>query len=59
LKFYYTYLSFGLIDQTLLNFIEMNAVDNPYTPGAGVPPTFLAGRDDILNSPSTGIFVPD
>lgn len=30
----------------------MNAVDNPYTPGAGVPPAFLAGRDDILNSAS-------
>jgi hypothetical protein len=34
-KFYYIYPSFGCIDQTLLNFIEMNAVDNPYTPGAG------------------------
>ncbi|MCA1761108.1 MAG: ATP-binding protein, partial [Bacteroidales bacterium] len=30
----------------------MNAVDNPYTPGAGVPPAFLAGRDDILNTAS-------
>jgi len=30
----------------------MNPVDNPYTPGAGVPPAFLAGRDDILKAAS-------
>ncbi len=28
----------------------MNAIDNPYTPGAGVPPAVMAGRDDILHS---------
>ncbi|MGC9344728.1 MAG: hypothetical protein ACP5E3_18620 [Bacteroidales bacterium] len=28
----------------------MNAIDNPYTPGAGVPPAVMAGRDDIINS---------
>lgn len=28
----------------------MNAIDNPYTPGAGVPPAVMAGRDDILLS---------
>ncbi len=30
----------------------MNAVDDPYTPGAGVHPVFLAGIDGILNSAS-------
>lgn len=28
----------------------MNAIDNPYTPGAGVPPSVMAGRDDIIQS---------
>ncbi|MCP4310044.1 MAG: ATP-binding protein [Bacteroidetes bacterium] len=28
----------------------MNAIDNPYTPGAGVPPAVMAGRDDIIHS---------
>lgn len=28
----------------------MNAVDNPYTPGSGVPPAVMAGRDDIIYS---------
>lgn len=28
----------------------MNAIDNPYTPGAGVPPAVMAGRDDIIRS---------
>lgn len=26
----------------------MNPEDNPYTPGAGVPPPELAGREEIL-----------
>ncbi|MBS0010781.1 MAG: ATP-binding protein [Bacteroidales bacterium] len=28
----------------------MNAIDNPYTPGAGVPTAVKAGRDDIIHS---------
>jgi len=28
----------------------MNAIDNPYTPGAGVPPAVMAGRDEIIHS---------
>ena len=27
----------------------MNALRNPYAPGAGTPPAELAGRDDLLN----------
>lgn len=27
----------------------MNPIDNPYRPGAGTKPTFLAGRDEIIN----------
>lgn len=34
----------------MLNLIEVNAIDNPYTPGAGVPPAVMAGREDILKS---------
>jgi len=28
--------------------ITVNEVDNPYSPGAGVPPPELAGRDDVI-----------
>lgn len=27
----------------------MNPIDNPYRPGAGTKPTFLAGRDEVIN----------
>lgn len=27
----------------------MNPIDNPYRPGAGTQPVFLAGRDEVLN----------
>lgn len=27
----------------------MDAIDNPYSPGAGVPPPELAGRDDVIH----------
>jgi hypothetical protein len=27
----------------------MNPIENPYRPGAGTKPTFLAGRDEIIN----------
>ena len=33
----------------------MNEIDNPYTPGAGIPPHELAGRDDILNTAQLAI----
>ncbi len=28
----------------------MDAIQNPYTPGAGTPPRYLAGREDLLNA---------
>ena len=31
------------------NFAIMNPINNPYNPGAGVPPPELAGRENILN----------
>jgi hypothetical protein len=32
----------------MINFIEMNPVSNPYSPGAGTQPPELAGRETIL-----------
>jgi len=31
-----------------INFVDMDAVSNPYSPGAGTPPPELAGREEVL-----------
>ena len=37
------------IDNNLKEFIKRgNHMHNPYTPGAGTKPNFLAGRDDVI-----------
>jgi len=46
----------GGVSLTIPNIArQMKPEDNPYTPGAGTPPTELAGRDDVLNQAKNAI----
>lgn len=39
----------------MINFVYMDAVKNPFAPGAGSSPPELAGRDSILNDMQTAL----
>ena len=48
-QLYIVYLCIQIKPYTVITFVYMDAVKNPFAPGAGTPPPELAGRDILLH----------